>query len=610
MKSLKLQRIFDGNKIYLFIFIFSIILMLIDLSVKAQNISISNDSTYTPKTSAILDVKAIDKGLLIPRVSLTSTTSASPITSPDSSLLVFNKATSSDVTPGYYYWDGAKWLRINIKDSRSIVSKTTSVTLLKSETLIMASNDISLTLPSINSNDNGLEITIKNVGTYLDLITVLGNGAALMDGTDSTHLYRWQSKTYVADGGNWFVKNHEESSENIFEVSPKGSWTTIPEIIGFLNEHIKAPSLIRLGTPLCEISATQVIHFSYPVTFEGLSYGHATIKGLAGISGNPLFDCQSDCYFKKILFSAHDNSVGSDAIHLTGSGIYCEVKDADFDGFNKGIVSTSNNDFWVFETDFNNCLGAGIEIAAAAASGGSMKISETDFLQCTKGIHLLSGLAETISILNCSFYNTTAGTDIGLYYDAATFSTFLSMFITNNAWNNQGTFISGFDFSRSDGRDANVFLINNAGMEDENPHCKINVNNNLTKTTITTANTFYKAIWTNSPTSYTCKWTLNNNKITYQPNNGKDVWAVITGNISVNNGNRVVTIGIVKNNTTTTRYGETDLRITTGSQPFQFSTVIYVPDLKKNDYLELFVTSNSSGDEVIFQDVQWFTNTK
>src|ERR1035437_7953373 len=62
-----------------------------------------------PNTSALLDVDAAplnNKGLLIPRVPLTQTSLASPITAPATSLLVFNTASVNDVTPGYYYWDG------------------------------------------------------------------------------------------------------------------------------------------------------------------------------------------------------------------------------------------------------------------------------------------------------------------------------------------------------------------------------------------------------------------------------------------------------------------------------------------------------------------------
>jgi len=73
-----------------------------------------NSTGNAPSSSAALDVDFTNKGILIPRVSLTQTTSPSPISSPAPSLLVYNTATQNDVTPGYYYWDGNnnKWIKI------------------------------------------------------------------------------------------------------------------------------------------------------------------------------------------------------------------------------------------------------------------------------------------------------------------------------------------------------------------------------------------------------------------------------------------------------------------------------------------------------------------
>jgi hypothetical protein len=181
--------------------------------------------------------------------------------------------------------------------------------------------------------------------------------------------------------------------------------------------------------------------------------------------------------------------------------------------------------------------------------------------------------------------------------------------ITNNGWNNQGTFMSGFDFSRTDGRDANAFLISNVGMEDAKPHFKINVIDNALTTSLISSGSFYKANWTNT-SSIQSKWDISGNKATYLSTNSLDGWAVISGNVSTNSANRVITVAIVKNGVTATRYGETSLRVTTANQPFQFSTVIYIPDIKKDDYFEVFANSNSNSDVIKFQDVHWFTNTQ
>ncbi len=70
--------------------------------------------TITPDPSAQLDVSSTNKGILVPRVALTATNSAGPITSPAVSLMVYNTATivspPNSVSPGYYYWDGVKWV--------------------------------------------------------------------------------------------------------------------------------------------------------------------------------------------------------------------------------------------------------------------------------------------------------------------------------------------------------------------------------------------------------------------------------------------------------------------------------------------------------------------
>ena len=592
----------NSNKISLILITF----LLSGFSVTSlAQVKITDGVNMTMDANSLLELESVNRGLLIPRVALVSLDQADPLTAPvPTGMLVYS--TGGSVPDGFYFWNESKWVYFNVSETPA--TKSADATLLKSETLVLASGDITLTLPIVTSADNGLSITVKNIGTYLNLVTVKGNSGVTIDGNTQTSLTRWRGQTYVAWEGNWITRNRETRTDNLLDVSPSGSFTTIPEVIEFLNLHMSGPTVVRLsGTH--EIDATQTINLPYPVTFQGISFGETEIDATSGVSGSPMFDCQTECYFKMLTFKAYSDASGNNAINLTGSGTYHEIKDAYFVGFNKAIISTSNNDLWIMDVDFEDCPGAGIEIAAGTESGGSFKISESDFLQCGKGINLLSGISETISILNCTFYNTVSGSDIGILYTPSTFTSFKSIFITNNAWNNEGTFFSGFDFTRTDGRDANVFIYNNAGAENKNPYVKINVNNNVSTTTITTAGTFYKANWTNT-SSYTTKWSVNNNRITYQTDYVLDAWAIITGNITVDDNNLRVTIAIVKNGITGTRYGETDLRIVTANQPFQFSTVIYIPDMAKNDYLELYVTSTQNGDIIRFQDVQWFTNTQ
>ncbi|MES2591884.1 MAG: tail fiber domain-containing protein [Bacteroidota bacterium] len=73
--------------------------------------------TSTPNVSALMDLTSTSKGILIPRVALTGTTDATTIASAATSLLVYNTATAgispANVVPGYYYWNGTKWISLS-----------------------------------------------------------------------------------------------------------------------------------------------------------------------------------------------------------------------------------------------------------------------------------------------------------------------------------------------------------------------------------------------------------------------------------------------------------------------------------------------------------------
>ncbi len=59
--------------------------------------------------SAVVDIKALNKGLLVPRISLDNSKDATTISSPAEGLLIYNTATINDVQPGFYYWKDACW---------------------------------------------------------------------------------------------------------------------------------------------------------------------------------------------------------------------------------------------------------------------------------------------------------------------------------------------------------------------------------------------------------------------------------------------------------------------------------------------------------------------
>lgn len=113
--------------------------------------------TTTPNASAKLEVFSNNQGFLPPRIALTATNAASPVTSPAIGLLVYNTATTgtapNNVAPGYYFWNGTAWVAIlgNITTS-SISGNGTSTTLTNFGAEVNVQGGTSYTLAA---SDNG-----------------------------------------------------------------------------------------------------------------------------------------------------------------------------------------------------------------------------------------------------------------------------------------------------------------------------------------------------------------------------------------------------------------------------------------------------------------------
>lgn len=569
------------------------------------------DNPNTINSNSLLEMESSNKGFLPPRVALNSFNAITPLTGTvPAGMLVFSSAGA--LTDGYYYWNGTLWVRLAGGET-NMVSKSANDTLLKTETFVLGSNDIVLTLPAITSADDGLTITIKNVGSHLDLVVVMGNGAAVIDNGSLIALPRWFSLTMTANGGNWYFKERTVVAASILEVSPYGSWQTLQEAIEFLEVHMSGPTVIKLASGSFDIETTVDIDLPFPLTIQGTSYGVTTISAATGLAGKPMFRCLSECYFKMLVFDAtsltgYGTSAGEDGIRFLGSGTYNEVKDCSFDRFYNTIIDSTDAELWVFETDISNSQGSGILVHGAEDSV-IVKVAETDFISCKYGVNLSKGSKAIIQLASGGYYNSASG-DTSVFYKSSTFTTFISISITGNTWNNIGKYIEGFDFTRTDGRDANAIISGNAGIGDKKAYCFINVlNSNVTKTIIS-ANTWYKADWGANTSSITCKWTIVDNKITYQPANRRNSIYSIAGNLSVERINSVISIGIVKNGIATTRYGETTLRITTANEAFQFSFLVFMEDIAPGDYFEIYYTSMGNGDIIKIQDIQWLATTQ
>jgi hypothetical protein len=75
-------------------------------------IGIGNTNPNTDALLEIGDATTTTKGLLLPRVNLLATTNPSPLSTDVLGMVVYNKNTAGDVTPGFYYNDGTNWVRL------------------------------------------------------------------------------------------------------------------------------------------------------------------------------------------------------------------------------------------------------------------------------------------------------------------------------------------------------------------------------------------------------------------------------------------------------------------------------------------------------------------
>jgi len=88
--------------------------------------------TNSPHPSAVVDMKSDNKGVLLPRVALQSTTDVITVPNPADHLVVFNTAivattgTVGGVTPGLYYWDNLARIWVREQSSSGAVGINTA----------------------------------------------------------------------------------------------------------------------------------------------------------------------------------------------------------------------------------------------------------------------------------------------------------------------------------------------------------------------------------------------------------------------------------------------------------------------------------------------------
>jgi hypothetical protein len=118
------------------------------------------DNPTVINSSAILEIESANKGFLLPRLQLTNTSLAAPLSQHVAGMIVYNTATSNDLTLGCYYNDGTKWIAISASTATGLLSANNGLTNINGVVKLGGS----LIQPTVLSTTDVNTIAIKGLG--------------------------------------------------------------------------------------------------------------------------------------------------------------------------------------------------------------------------------------------------------------------------------------------------------------------------------------------------------------------------------------------------------------------------------------------------------------
>lgn len=128
----------------------------------------TNSTTYN--TDALVHFQSNSKGLLLPRIALTATNSALPLSAFTAGMTVYNTATAgtapNNVVPGYYYSDGTQWIRLADASGATLAGDITGTLAATNVAKLQGTGlDLTTTPPSANQvlQYNGTKWVAANV---------------------------------------------------------------------------------------------------------------------------------------------------------------------------------------------------------------------------------------------------------------------------------------------------------------------------------------------------------------------------------------------------------------------------------------------------------------
>lgn len=347
-----------------------------------------------------------------------------------------------------------------------------------------------------------------------------------------------------------FKYNKSRLNKRLY-VGAKGNYATIKEAVDWFNANADSDYEILLDAGDHAVADTITVNGSYHLQIRGLGSAITHLNAATGLTNKPMFNFKSSCDLNKIscygsTLASYGTQAGENCVTFdTTDSLYSEITDIFIDTFKIGVADLIGAEIFMFNFVVANCA-IGYQVNYSTAAVSSLTDLEVgNFENCDIGVDLLKATEDAFVIDSLVFINPVGGISVKYTGGAGNYIYTDPAKINNCSYNFVGELFSGFDFAEATGRDANIELMNNIGEENKTPHAKINVVDNASGTTAVATGTYYKAAFTNGVT-YACKIALDNGKMTFLSDHPRDGMMWVFGNLSVNQTNRNVTVGMRK----------------------------------------------------------------
>jgi hypothetical protein len=205
-------------------------------------------SNAAPNADAMLEISGSTKGLLLPRVALASTSSASPLSAHVAGMSVYNTATAgagaTAVTPGCYYNTGTAWVRMAAASGSG--SSWLSGGNLNGSVSTIGTND-NYDLPFVTNNNEKMRVTnAGNVGigtnapaAKLDIAAGISTVNTVVNATGSINDYLQFNVQNTSNGIN--------AQSGYAATADNGNNTTGFAWLGINNSTFNYPTTYNIG---------------------------------------------------------------------------------------------------------------------------------------------------------------------------------------------------------------------------------------------------------------------------------------------------------------------------------------------------------------------------